>query len=167
MSTATSTSTYTRVHTAAYLADVVMGAIGDILALLAIDTSRFWDEFTQDERAIKNWIAEGSLTEVALECHRPDGAVRPVFEFPVSYDLSGTGDARFVNSRAALARYTAKLKSVPSGTTYRLFCSFNGPHSAQEGWGPATRASTAGLRSTSFGSLAEGPHASAGMRVRD
>jgi len=167
MSTVTSTSAYTRVHTAAYLADVIMGAMGDVLALLGIDTSRFWRDFTQDERAIKNWIAEQSLTGVVLECHRPDGSVRPVFEFPVSYDLTGTGDARFVNSRAALARYTAKLKSVPSGTTYRLFCSFNGAHSEQDGWGSGTRASIAGLRSTSFGSLAEGPHASAGMRIRD
>ena len=167
MSTATSTHTYTRVHTAGYLADVILGAIGDILALLGIDSSRFRSDFDQDERAIKNWITEGSLAEVALECHRPDGSVRPVFEFPVTYDVGGTGDAGFVNSRAALARYTAKLQSVPRGTTYRLFCSFNGPHSAQAGWGPGTRASTAGLRSTSFGSLAEGPHARAGMRVKD
>jgi hypothetical protein len=164
---ATSTHAYTRVHTAAYLAEVVMGAIGDILAVLGIDTTRFTRDFAQDEVAISNWIAEGSLAEVALECHRPDGTVRPVLEFPIKYDVTGTGDARFVNSRAALARYTAKLKSVPRGTTYQLFCSFNGSHSTQYGWGPGTRASTKGLRSTSFGSLAEGPHASASMRMRD
>ena len=99
-----------------------------------------------------------------LECHRPVGTVKPIFEFPVSYETGGQGDATFVDSRAALARYQAKLASVPSGTTHRLFCTFNGPRTPQPGWSPGTRASTDGLRSTSFGSLAEGPHARASLR---
>ena len=45
----------------------------------------------------------------------------------------------------------AKLRSVPTGTVYRLFCSFNGPRSEQPGWSLGTRVSLDGMRSASFG----------------
>ncbi len=164
MSTATSTSTHTRTHTATYISDVIMGAIGDILGCLNIDASRHLADWDQDQSAIAAWINEGSLKEVILECHRPDGTVKPVFEFPLVYGTFGQGGASFVSSRAALARYQAKLTSVPSGTQYKLFCTFSSARTPQPGWSPGSRASTDGLRSTSFGSLAEGPHASANLR---
>ena len=163
-STATSTTTHTRTHTATYLSDVIMGAIGDMLGLLGIDPARFFKDWDQDRRAIAAWIEEGSLKEVILECHRPDGTVKPVFEFPVTYEVDGKGSASFVNSRAALARYQAKLASVPAGTKHNMFCTFSGSRTPQPGWSPGKRASTEGLRSASFGSLAEGPHARASLR---
>jgi len=153
---ATQTRTHTATHTATHLADIILGSLGDLLAYIGIDTSRFQRQFDQNEKAIAAWIEEGSLEEVVLECHRPGGGVKPIFEFPVTY---GSNEARFVDSRAAFARYLNKVSSVPSGTTYRLFCTFNGPRSEQPGWKPGTRASTAGLHSTSMGGLGEGPHA--------
>jgi Bacterial HORMA domain 2 len=164
MSTTTSTTTHTRTHTATYLSDIIMGTIGDILGLLGIDTSRFTADWDQDQSAIAAWINEGSLKEVILECHRPDGSVKPVFEFPLIYSAGDPGGASFVSSRAAWARYQAKLTSVPAGTIYKMFCSFSGARTPQPGWSSGTRASTDGLQSTSFGSLAEGPHASAQLR---
>jgi hypothetical protein len=164
VSTLTRTTTHTRTHTATYLSDVILGAIGDILGTLGINPANFFSDWDQDQRAIAAWIEEGSLKKVILECHRPDGTVKPVFEFPVTYEGRGAGDASFVNSRDALLRYQAKLASVPSGTTHQLFCTFNGPRTPQPGWSPGTRSSTAGLRSTSFGSLAEAPHARATLR---
>lgn len=164
MSTSTSTRTHTRTHTATYLSDVIMGAIGDILGILGIGAAGFFSDWDQDQRAIAAWIEEGSLKEVILECHGADGVVRPVFEFPVTYEPGGQGDGNFINSRAALARYHAKLATVPAGTSHRLFCTFSGPRTPQPGWGPGIRASTSGLRSTSFGSLAEAPHARASLR---
>jgi hypothetical protein len=163
-STATSTSTFTRTHTAVYLTEVVMGTIADILADLRIDLTRFYRDWKQDEAAIAAWIAEGSLKEVVLECHQPNGTVSPVIEFPVSYRADGLGDAKFTAARAALARYRAKLDRVPAGTVFALVCTFNGPHSSQAGWGPANRASTDHLRSLRFGTLASAPHASVDMR---
>jgi hypothetical protein len=138
-----------------------MGTIADVLALLGIspDGASRWD---QDQSAIAAWIEERSLEMVVLECRRPDGTVRPVFEFNVTY--KSTGEGEFENSRAAMARAHAKIGSVPSGTTYRLFCTHRTVHSPQPGWSPGTRASTDGLRSTSFGTLAEAPHASASTR---
>lgn len=162
--TATSTYTITRTHTATHLTDVIMGSIAGILADLGINMDRLYREWTQDENAIKAWIEEGSLSQVILECHQPGGNVDPVIEFPVAYTASGTGNSEFTASRARLARFLAKLDRVPKGTSYRLFCTFNGPHSPQDGWSAGTRASTQGLRSINFGMLGSAPHASAGMR---
>ena len=163
-SSRTTVSTYARTHTATHLADVILGSIADILGTLGIDPTRLFADWATDQAAISNWIAEASLKCVALECHRPDGTVDPIFEFPVSYDSARVGNRRFTADRAARARYLAKLQGVPRGTTYRLFCSFHGRHSQQPGWFSGTRASIEGMRSSSFGTLAAGPHAGAGLR---
>lgn len=160
----TSTSTYTQVQTATHLADVIMGSIADILASLSIDTTRLFADWETDQRAIAAWIAEGSLSVVALECHQPNGTVNPVLEFPVAYTGTGEGDRKFTADRAALAVYLAKLKRVPIGTRYHLVCSFSRAASDQPGWGAGSRASTAGMQSYAFGTLAAGPHASASLR---
>jgi len=162
--TSTSVSTYTRTHTATHLADVILGSVADILATLGLNATRIFADWDTDQRAISAWIAEASLNSVALECHQPNGVVAPIFEFPVAYNSSGEGDRRFTADRAALGRYLAKLQNVPPGTTYRLFCSYNGQHSSQPGWSPGTRASLSGMRSYSFGTLASAPHASASLR---
>ncbi len=165
MATATSTSTHTKTHTAVYLTDVILGAIGDILAALGIDATRLYADWTQDQRAIAAWIEEESLNEVVLECHQPGGGVGPIIEFPVAYKAGGVGDASFTAQRAQLARFRAKLASVPRGTTFALVCTFRSAHKSMPGWGPTTRASTDSLRALNFGMLASAPHASASMRV--
>jgi len=162
--TTTSTYSYTRVHTATHLTEVILGSIGDILADLGIRTGPLHDEWVTNENAIKAWITEGSLDQVVLECHPPTGPANPVIEFPVTYTATGTGDAEFTTSRARLARFLAKLTRVPAGTTFKLVCIFNGPRTPQVGWSPTTRASTSGLQSLSFGTVGSAPHASAGLR---
>lgn len=166
MSTATSTSTptFTRSHTATYLAEGVLGTISEILAHLGIPTSSGSWDWARDARAIAAWIKEESLEQVILECHRRDGTVAPVFEFPVRYTADVIGDAVFTTSTASFAKYRAKIAAVPAGTTFRLFCSYRRTYTPQPGWSAGTRASTAGLRSSSFGTLASGPHGAASMR---
>ncbi len=162
--TSTSTYNYTRTNTAVFLSDVILGSIADILAHLGIDTTRLWADWDQDQTAIKAWIEEESLAMVVLECTQPSGKVAPVVEFPVAYGASGLADQAFTHSRAALARYRAKLDSVPRATTFRLVCTFRTARTPQPGWSPTSRASTAGLVSRNLGTLATGPHASASMR---
>ncbi|MEN8650585.1 hypothetical protein ABCR94_08100 [Streptomyces sp. 21So2-11] len=162
--TSTYTYSYTRAHTATHLTDVILGTITDILADLGIDMDRLHHDWMQNENAIKAWIEEGSLDTVVVECRQPSGTVAPVIEFPVSYTTSGDGNAEFTASRARAARFRAKFDQVPTGTTHRLFCTFNGPRTPQPGWGPGQRASTDGLRSITFGTLGSAPHASTGMR---
>ncbi len=165
MPTATSTTVHTRTHTATFLTDLVLGTIGDLLADLGIDATRLYRDWAQDEAAIKQWIEEESLAMVVLECVQPGGSVSPIVEFPVAYTATGLGDAAFTAQRAKLARYRAKLERVPSGTTFRLFCSYRKAYTPMLGWSPGTRASTAGMRATNFGLLGSAPHASASMRV--
>lgn len=162
--TRTSTTTHTRTHTATFLSDLIMGTIGDVLAHLGIDLTRLYRDWTQDQTAFKKWIEEEALAMVILECHRPDGSVAPIFEFPIDYKAQSGADKAFVESRASLARYRAKLDTVPSGTVFRLVCTYRGPHSPQAGWGPGRRTSTAGLSSLSFGNLGQAPHAGVAMR---
>jgi hypothetical protein len=160
----TYTYDYTRTHTATHLTDVILGSIGGILADLGIDAGPLNREWVTYENGIKAWIEEGSLEQVTLECHHPSGMVKPVIEFPVTYTSSGTGNAEFTASRARLVRFLAKLDRVPTGTTFKLVCTFNGASSTQPGWGQTTRASTTGLQSLNFGTLGSAPHAAAGMR---
>lgn len=165
MPTSTATATHTRTHTATYLTDLVLGTIGDLLADLGIDATRLYRDWAQDEAAIKKWIEEESLAMVVLECVQPSGKIAPIVEFPVAYTAIGLGDAAFTAQRAKLARYRAKLESVPRGTTFRLFCTYRKACAAMPGWSPGRRASTEGMRATNFGILGSAPHASVSMRL--
>lgn len=163
MPTATTTYVVTRTHTATHLSNAIAGSIAEILTHLGISARTLMSDWsTEYDPAIRAWIIEGSLDKVVVECHRPGGSVDPVLEFPIEYYNDGSGSLS--HRHVALARQWAKLKSVPAGTTFTVICTYNGPHSDQPGWGPAQRASTSALRSTSLGTLAAGPHASASVR---
>lgn len=162
--TSTHVTTYVRTHTATWLADLIFSTTGDICAALGIDLSTLYRDWEQNLSAVKQWITEASLATFVVECHQPGGIVSPVLEFPVVYDSEAVGDAHFTAQNAAIARYRAKLSRVPAGTTFKLFCCFNGSYTPQPGWGPGTRASTDGLRSSSLGTIGNGPHASLSMR---
>jgi hypothetical protein len=166
MSTTTSTSTtvITRTHTATYLAEAILGTISEILGHLGISLDDGPWDYKRDASAIAAWIEEESLREVIVECHQPDGTVDPVFEFPVRFTVDAIGDAVFTTSTASLAKYRAKITKAPKGSRFELFCSHRGPHSSQPGWSAGTRASTIGLQSSAFGTVASGPHAAAAMR---
>lgn len=162
MSTATSTRVVTRTHTAVHLSNAIFGGITEVLSHLGLSPKRLIDEWHTDyDPAIRAWIYEGSLACVVLECHRPGGVVEPIFEFPIVYT---SGSAELSQRHVALARLWAKIDSVPLGTSFGIICQYNGPHTPQPNWGPATRASTSGLRSVTLGTLAEGPGASASVR---
>ena len=163
-STSTTTTTFTRTHTATYLADAILGTISELLAHLGIPMANGSLEWARDAKAIAAWIEEEALKEVVLECHRANGTVAPIFEFPLKYSADVIDDAAFTISTRSLAKYQAKIASIPSGTRFQIFCSFTGAHSPQPGWGSGTRASTSGMRSSTFGTLASGPHAAASLR---
>lgn len=165
VSTTTATSTYTRTHTATYLSDVLMATMRDVLDDLGISAARLLQDWDQDQAAIAAWIAEGSLDRVVLECHRPSGDVDPVLEFPIRYDTANVGDRAFVTSQAHVLAYLAKVSTVPSGSTFKIFCEFRAPRTPQPGWSTGYRSATDGLRARTVGTLASGPHASASMRL--
>ena len=162
MSTATTTHLVTRAHTATHLSNAIFSAIAEVLTHLGIAAKPLIDNwYTSYDPALRAWIQEGSLASVVVECHRPTGGVEPVLEFPITYT---TGSAQLSHRHVALARQWAKLTQVPGGTTFSVICQYNGYHTPQPGWGPTTRATTAGMRSVTLGTLAGGPGASASVR---
>ena len=163
-SSRTHISSFTLTQTSTHLSDVILGSIVDILSTLKIDPTDLFTDWQTYQSAISNWIEEGSLSSVALECHQPDGSIHPIFEFPVKYTSNAIGDRHFISSRATRLLYLSKLSSVPAGTKHRLICTFRFNHSEQPGWVSANRADTAELRSYSFGTLASAPHASANLQ---
>jgi hypothetical protein len=165
VTTNTGTYTYARTHTATHISDTIMTSITDILITLGIDAARHHQRWQQNANAIRRWIEEGSLKQVAVECILPDGTVAPVFEFDVAYTAGGVGDRKFTADNASLLKYLAKIKRVPAGTMFRLFCSYHWTPSKQPGWISGTRASTDGLRTRSIGTLAGAPDATATTHV--
>jgi hypothetical protein len=162
MSTAISVvvQTETRVRTAVHLTDAIMGTFEHILAHLALKSTYLNDNWTTIEAGLKTWIAEGSLETVRLECGartRPEA----VFEIPISYKVTGSGDITYVTSQARITRALAKLQTVPSGTSYRVVVEHAGRHTHVDGWQPTTLADTSGMNSYSIGGVASGPDASA------
>jgi hypothetical protein len=119
MTTSTSTSTYTRTHTATYLADAVLGPNSEILGHLGIPLSNGSWDFSRDASAIAAWIKEEFLKEIVLECHRPDGTIVPVFEFPVRYTADVIDDAIFTTSTASLAS-TGRRSQRSAATRFQL-----------------------------------------------
>ncbi|MBF4592011.1 hypothetical protein [Curtobacterium sp. VKM Ac-1395] len=164
-STSTSTTTYTRTQTATHLADVLMSTVAEILIILGIDTTRYFNQLATDQRAIQAWITEGSLKALNVECVSPAGDLIAKFEFTVSYAPANAGATAFTTTQKQAARYTAKVAAMPPGTTYRLVCTFNSARTPQPGWDPATLASTAHLSGRTIGTLASAPHASTSTRI--
>jgi hypothetical protein len=162
MSTATSVGvqTETRVRTAVHLTDAIMGTFSHILAHLGLRSAYLNEHWTTIEVGLKTWIAEGSLEAVRLECGaraRPDA----VFEIPISYKITGSGDITFVTSQTRITRSLAKLQSVPSGSSYRVVVEHTGAHTQIDGWKPTSLADISGMSSYSLGGVASGPDASA------
>ena len=163
MTTATATTTYTRAHTAVHLNNAICGAIIEILTQLGLEASSLASTWsTRYEPAIRSWIEEGSLSCVTVECTQPSKAIWPILEFPVEY-TDGAGS--FQQRHAALARLWAKQPPVAKGTSFRIICHYRWTPSVQAGWSSTTAASTEGLRTSSLGTLASGPHATASIRI--
>ncbi len=164
MTIATSTYTITRAHTATHLSNAIEGAIAEILTHLGISARSLMSQWgVSYDPAIRAWIEEGSLSQVVVECHRPSGRVEPIFEFPIEYFSDGS--ASLSHRHLALARQWVKLKGVPAGTTCKIICQFRYTPRHIPGWTDTYRASTAGLRSVTLGTLAAGPHAAASIRA--
>ena len=164
MTTSTATHVIIRTHTATHLSSAIEGALAEILTHLGISARSLMDQWdTVYDPAIRTWIEEESLSQVVLECHRPDGRADPILEFPIEY-LSD-GSKRLSHRHAALARQWSKLNRVPTGTEWTIICQFQGTRTRMDGWGPASRASTAGLSSVTLGTLAAGPYAAASLRA--
>lgn len=165
MSTSTSTFVATWTQVATHLTNNILGTLAEAVAQLGLNPSVVTDEWDNNEAAVSQWISERSLRAVSVEFTSPSGAVLAVVEFPVEYLGSGVDGAGFTASKARIRRFLLKQNRLPAGTSARLFIEFYGAHTSMPGWTPAVRADRSGLRSTSAGTLASAPGASASMTI--
>lgn len=164
MAIATLTHAITRVHTATHLSNAIAGAIAEILTHLGISARSIMSAWENEyDPAVRAWIEEGSLAQVVVQCHRTNGTIEPIFEFPIQYFTDGS--ATLSHRHVALARSWVKLNKVPSGTTCAIICQYRFTPKEMPGWTSAKRAATGHLRSVTLGTLASGPHASASIRM--
>lgn len=165
MSTATimRTSTNTRTQTAVFLTDTIMGSFSSFVAALGLSSAYLDGHWQTIEDGLAMWIEEGSLKQVTLE-FGPQDRPHAVFEIPVKYEWNGSGDVGFVANKARLARYLAKLESVPAGTSYRVVASHNGTYTSLPGWTSTTAADTSGMSSFGLGGLGRAPDGSVSGR---
>ncbi len=162
MSVSTGTHSNTRTRTAVHLADAIMGTFAHILGHFGLSSSYLDRHWTTIEAGLITWIAEGSLTEVRLECGNSANA-DAVFRVPLTYTFTGSGDITFVTSQARVTRALAKLTAVPAGSDYRVVVGFNGPRTPVNGWSSTSFADTSGMSSYALGGLASGPDAAASL----
>lgn len=156
-------STSTRTHTAVQLADIITGAFSHIVANMGMSPAYLHQHWTTIELGLMTWIEEGSLSEVSLEFGDPSAPVA-IFEIPLQYRFTGTGNVEFVASRARLARLMAKIEKVPASTPYRVVANHDGPHAEVAGWSTTTAANRDGMSSYNLGSLGSGPDAAASLK---
>lgn len=161
MTTSTSTHTYTRTHTATFLTDVVLSTLTQVMSHLGLNSSRLRNEWAIEYApAIRAWLAEGSLRTVVLECTTPAGR-KERFDLPVEY-IDGTGSFR--DRAGRVLRYLDKVNRLPSGSTWRIVCQYNGGHTPQPGWGSTSLDAPTGL-AMSLGTVGRAPHATVGLRT--
>ncbi len=156
-------STSTRTQTAVHLTDIITGAFSHIVAHMGTSPGYIHQHWATIELGLMTWIEEGSLSDVSLEFGDPRTPVA-IFEIPLQYRFTGTGDVEFVASRARLARLMAKIDKVPVGTSYRVVANHDGPHAEVAGWSTTTAADRHGLSSYNLGSLGSGPEAAASLK---
>ncbi|GAA4402357.1 hypothetical protein GCM10023153_31410 [Ornithinibacter aureus] len=169
MSTWTSTNSYVATWTqvATHLTSNILGTLAEAIAQLGLAPNVVTDDWENNEAAVTQWISERSLKAVSVEFTSPAGRLLTVVEFPVTYHAGGVDDVVFAASKDRIRRFLTKLPRLPAGTKTRLFVQFHGPRSIMPGWSPGTSADRKGLRSTSAGTLASAPGASASMTIYD
>lgn len=167
MSTYSATHTYTSTHTATYLTETILGTLAEAIAQLGLVPTAVTDDWARNETAVLQWIEERSLKSLSVEFTSTSGALITVVEFPVEYSSSGADAAEFRASKDRIRRFLAKFGTLPSTTQTRLFAQFYGNHSSMPGWTKGTAADRSGLRSTSAGTLATAPGATASMSIYD
>lgn len=167
MSTYSATHTYTSTHTATFLTETILGTLVEAIAQLGLKPTAVTDDWVRNEAAVLKWIEERSLKSLSVEFTSAVGTLITVVEFPVEYSTGGGDPAQFRASKDRIRRFLTKYAALPASTQTRLFAKFYGYHTEMPGWSRGTSTDRSGLRSTSAGTLATAPGASASMSIYD
>lgn len=115
-----STFTYTRTHTAVYVADNMRNQLKRIVQAAGLSPQDLVDDWEVVGLAVRTWLQSGDLRKVILEFFKPGSEkLEARWDFDVSYDGSGVDDDMWVD-REHLQRTIAKAGYPPAGCKYRV-----------------------------------------------
>lgn len=121
--TGTYTASYTRTHTAAYVADKMRVLLTDLVRDYGLDPKALQDSWSGSVgEAARQWMASGHLSTITIEFYTPGATVAAArWDFPVRYDAAGVNDLWV--DKTFLRETVAKGKAPPPGCVYRVVLS--------------------------------------------
>lgn len=148
---AVSTFTYTRTHTAAFVADHMRNQLTRIVQAAGLSPEKLVDDWAIVGNAARTWLESGWLTTVTIEFHKPGSRdLQLRWDFPITYAGSGVDDEMWVD-RQHLQRTIDKVGRPPSGCTYTIILSTRPGRPDVPGMSSCTKRSTSGLVSRATG----------------
>lgn len=161
----TYTLTYSRTHTSTFVSDNIRNVLRDIILEGDLDPTKLMDSWTSVlGRAARRWLESGHLTSVVIEFYLPGSNVAAArWDFPISYDGSGSDDDMWISKRHII-RTIAKAKKPPKNAVYRVILThaIGAPH--VDGMYDTEFKSTEGLVCRSSGTAIATPDIMAGLR---
>lgn len=161
----TYTLTYSRTHTSVFVSDNIRNVLRDIIIEGGLDPIRLMDSWSSNiGSAVKRWLESGHLKEVIIEFYRSgsDEAVAR-WDFPISYDGSGSDDDMWINKRHII-RTIAKAAKPPTDAIYRIILTHHAGAPDVDGMYDTEFKSTQGLVCRSSGTAISTPDIMAGMK---
>jgi hypothetical protein len=161
---ATTTFTFTRTHSAIFVADNVRNQLKNLILAAGLDPTKLADDWDVVGRAVRTWLESGHLTGVTIEFYQPgSSSADRRWDFDISYGGSGVDDDMWVD-REHLRRTIEKVGRPSAGCTYRvvLSASVGRPHVA--GMEDTSFKSTSGLIARSTGTAIATHDIMAGLR---
>lgn len=161
----THTLTYSRTHTSVFVSDNIRNVLRDIIKEGGLDPTKLMDSWFSDiGTAVKRWLESGHLKEVVIEFYRP-GSNEAVarWDFPISYDGSGSEDDMWISKRHII-RTIAKAAKPPGDATYRIILTHHAGAPDVEGMCSTEFKSTEGLVCRSSGTAIATPDIMAGLK---
>jgi len=161
----THTLTYSRTHTSVFVSDNIRNVLRDIIKEGGLDPTKLMDAWSSNiGEAVKCWLESGHLTGITIEFYQPNSNnAEARWDFPISYDGSGSDDDMWVSKRHII-RTIAKASKPSSNASYRIVLTNKPGEPYVEGMGDTEFRSTEGLICRSSGTAIATPDIMAGVR---
>ena len=148
---ATTTFTFTRTHTSAFVADNMRNQLRTLIQAAGLDPTQLVDDWDVLGQAVRTWLASGHLNGVTIEFYRPgSNRAERRWDFDITYGGSGVDDDMWVD-RDHVRRTIEKAGSPPAGCVYRVILAASHGRTPVPGMSDTQYKSTEGLIGRSTG----------------
>jgi len=146
-----STFTYTRTHTAAFVADHMRNQLVRIIQAAGLSPIALVDDWEVLGTAARTWLETGYLTGLTIEFHKPGSSKLELrWDFEIDYTGNGVDNDMWVD-KDHLRRTIDKAGQPPSDCNYTILLSTRPGRPNVQGMNSASFRSTAGLVSRATG----------------